>query len=84
MGLSGIHSPVLRVLFQFCKRAFFVVEPHHDQLVEIAKLIDAGDLRIIVDTVVPLSRASDAYAGRLERSGRGKLVITMGGAETWA
>jgi NADPH:quinone reductase-like Zn-dependent oxidoreductase len=66
------------------KRAFFVVEPHHDQLVEIAKLIDAGDLRTIVDTVVPLSRASDAYAGRLERSGRGKLVITMVGTGAWA
>jgi NADPH:quinone reductase-like Zn-dependent oxidoreductase len=60
------------------KRAFFIVEPQHDELVEIGKLIDAGDLRTVVDRVLPFSQASDAYAGNLERSGRGKLEVAMG------
>ncbi|MDQ2839921.1 MAG: NADP-dependent oxidoreductase [Acidobacteriota bacterium] len=59
------------------KHAFFIVEPHAEQLVEIAKLLDLGDLRTFVRAVLPLSQASDAYAGRVEKSGRGKLVITI-------
>jgi NADPH:quinone reductase-like Zn-dependent oxidoreductase len=59
------------------KQAFFIVEPRRDQLVEIAKLLDSGKLRTVVDTVLPLSRASDAYTGSLHRTGRGKIVISV-------
>jgi len=59
------------------RQSFFIVEPKRDQLVEIGKLIDAGNLRAVVDTVLPLSRAADAYAGRLKRSGRGKMVVSV-------
>ncbi|MCU1293400.1 MAG: Alcohol dehydrogenase, zinc-binding domain protein, partial [Bryobacterales bacterium] len=59
------------------KRAFFIVEPRHRQLVEVGKLIDAGNLRPVVDTVLPWSRASQAYAGTVERRGRGKLVVKV-------
>jgi NADPH:quinone reductase-like Zn-dependent oxidoreductase len=59
------------------KRAFFIVEPRRDQLVELAKLLEAGELKAVVDAVVPLSKAGDAYAGAMERTGRGKLVIAV-------
>jgi NADPH:quinone reductase-like Zn-dependent oxidoreductase len=59
------------------KRAFFIVEPNQQQLVEIGKLLDSGDLRPVVDTVLPLSNASDAYTGKAERKGRGKLVVAV-------
>jgi NADPH:quinone reductase-like Zn-dependent oxidoreductase len=59
------------------KRAFFIVEPRHDQLVEVAKLLDARELKAVVDEVVPLSKAPDAYAGAIERTGRGKLVAAV-------
>jgi NADPH:quinone reductase-like Zn-dependent oxidoreductase len=59
------------------KRAFFIVEPSHGQLVEIGNLLNAGNLRAVVDKVVPLSQASDAYAGKVDRNGRGKIVITI-------
>jgi len=59
------------------KAAFFVVEPNQKQLVEIARLLDAGKLRTFVDSVVPLSQAPDVYAGRLRRQGHGKLVISV-------
>src|SRR5579863_7341649 len=59
------------------KTAFFIVEPNQKQLVEIARLLDAGKLRTFVDSVVPLSQAPDLYGGKLKRQGRGKLVISV-------
>jgi NADPH:quinone reductase-like Zn-dependent oxidoreductase len=59
------------------KQAFFIVEPNQRQLVEIGKLLDAGSLRAIVDTVLPLLRASEAYTGQVERKGRGRLVVVL-------
>lgn len=57
------------------KKAFFIVEPKQEQLAEVGRLLDAGELRTIVDTVVPFSSASDAYTGRVQRRGCGKLVV---------
>ena len=59
------------------KAAFFIVEPDRKQLVEIGRLLDAGELRPVVDQVVPFSRASEAYTGKVERKGRGKLVVAL-------
>jgi len=59
------------------KEAFFIVEPNRKQLAEIAAMLEAGRLRAVVDTVVPLSRAPDAYAGKVERQGRGKMVVAV-------
>jgi NADPH:quinone reductase-like Zn-dependent oxidoreductase len=60
------------------KQAFFIVEPNQKQLAEIGDLLEAGQLRTVVDAVVPLSRASEAYAGGItERLARGKLVVAV-------
>jgi NADPH:quinone reductase-like Zn-dependent oxidoreductase len=59
------------------KEAFFIVEPRHSQLVEIGKLIDSGELRPVMDTVLPLSRASDLYRGTIARKSRGKQVVAI-------
>jgi NADPH:quinone reductase-like Zn-dependent oxidoreductase len=60
------------------KQAFFIVEPNRQQLIEVAKLIDAAKLKVFVDAVVPLSEAADAYTGRLKhRQGRGKIVVDV-------
>ena len=60
------------------EKAFFIVEPNHHQLLEIARLLDASELQCFVDTVVPLSKASEAYCNKLtERKGRGKVVLSM-------
>ena len=59
------------------KKAFFIVEPNRAQLVEIGRLLDAGTLRAVVDAEVPFSRAAEAYAGTVERHGRGKLVVVL-------
>jgi NADPH:quinone reductase-like Zn-dependent oxidoreductase len=59
------------------KRAFFIVEPNRQQLLEIGKLLEAGDLRPVVDTVLPFSQALTAYTGNVEKKGRGKLVVAV-------
>src|SRR5205823_5319156 len=40
---------------------WFVVQPNREQLVRIGALIDEGKLRLIIDTVLPLSQARQAY-----------------------
>ena len=52
--------------------AFFIVEPNRAQLAEVARLIDAGDLRPIVGAVFPLAEASRAYA---HKPMHGKTVL---------
>jgi len=59
------------------ERSFFIVEPNQKQLVEVSRLLDTGKLRPVVDSVVPLSRAAEAFSGDLPRQGRGKLVVTF-------
>lgn len=62
------------------KEAFFIVEPNRQQLAEIGRLLDAGDLRPVVDEVLPFSQASEAYAGTVKRKGRGKMVVALAGS----
>jgi NADPH:quinone reductase-like Zn-dependent oxidoreductase len=63
------------------KQAFFIVEPNQQQLIEIGELLNSGRLQTVVDTVVPFSRAADAYTGKLAtKRGRGKVVVQIGQA----
>jgi NADPH:quinone reductase-like Zn-dependent oxidoreductase len=46
----------------------------------IGDLLESGDLRPVVDAVLPLPRVAAAYARDVgERQGRGKLVVSMVG-----
>ena len=53
---------------------FFYVEPNHEQLVEIAGLIDAGTLEPIIDRVMPLEQARHGYEAKAKR---GKVVLSV-------
>lgn len=60
------------------KQAFFIVEPNREQLIRVGDLLESGALRPVVDAVIPLTRAPEAYGGRMgERRGRGKLVVAV-------
>jgi NADPH:quinone reductase-like Zn-dependent oxidoreductase len=62
------------------KAAFFIVEPRRETLGEICRLIESGDVRPVVDEVVPFDRAGTAYAGEFpRRQGRGKVVVAVQG-----
>ena len=62
---------------QRVKNAFFIVEANQKELSEIGDLLEAGHLRPVVDAVVPLSQAPEAFTGHIDRQGRGKLVVAV-------
>jgi NADPH:quinone reductase-like Zn-dependent oxidoreductase len=60
---------------------YFVVEPSRDQLVELARLADAGALRPAIDSTFPLERAHEAFDRLTARGKRGKVVLDVAGGE---
>lgn len=58
---------------------YFVVEPNREQLVQLAGMIDAGELRPAIDSVFPLSDARAAFERSLASGKRGKVVLRVVG-----
>ena len=61
------------------KEAFFIVETKREQLVELARLIDAGEIRPIISEVFPLEQADQAYFPEKKKVVRGKTVLRISG-----
>ncbi len=57
--------------------AFMLVRADGLQLAEIAKMIDAGSLRVFVGEIFPLSQARQAYARARGTATRGKIVLRV-------
>ena len=57
---------------------YFIVEPDHEQLLELRTLVDAGELRAEVDSVFPLTEARAAFERVATRGKRGKVVLEVG------
>lgn len=57
--------------------SYFVVDPNREQLVELARRADAGELRPAIDSVFPLEQAEAAFARVGERGKRGKVVLRV-------
>jgi NADPH:quinone reductase-like Zn-dependent oxidoreductase len=57
---------------------FFIVEPDHEQLTELTALVDAGELRVEVDSVFSLEEAGAAFERVAARGKRGKVVLEVG------
>jgi NADPH:quinone reductase-like Zn-dependent oxidoreductase len=58
------------------RQAFFIVEPNRTQLAKVGKLLETGKLQAVLAAVLPVSAATEAYAGTVPRQGPGKLVIS--------
>ena len=56
---------------------YFVVAPNREQLVELARLVDRGDLRPVVDEVFPLADARTAFERSLGDHRPGKIVLRV-------
>lgn len=56
---------------------WFIVHPSRDQLIRIGDLIDSGQVRPVVDTILPLSQASQAYEGAKGVHKHGKIVLRV-------
>jgi NADPH:quinone reductase-like Zn-dependent oxidoreductase len=56
---------------------FFIVEPSRPQLVELARLIDEGRVRPVLEAVFPLAQARAAFERGLSGHHRGKIVLQV-------
>ncbi len=56
---------------------WFVVEPNRGQLAELGRLIDGGQLRPIVSSVLPLAEGAAAYGAGHSGRGPGKTVLLV-------
>ena len=56
---------------------WFIVHPSMDQLIRIGDLIDSGQVKPVVDTILPLSKASQAYEGANGVHKHGKIVLRV-------
>jgi NADPH:quinone reductase-like Zn-dependent oxidoreductase len=56
---------------------FFIVEPSRDQLIEIARLIDSGQIRPVLAAVLPLAQAREAFERGLAGHVQGKIVLRV-------
>ena len=56
---------------------YFVVEPNRGQLVELAAIVDAGELRPAIDSVFALSDARAAFERSLASGKRGKVILRV-------
>jgi NADPH:quinone reductase-like Zn-dependent oxidoreductase len=63
---------------------YFVVEPNREQLVELARLLDSGELRVAIDSTFALSEATAAFERSLASGKHGKVVIRVAGGASGA
>ncbi len=56
---------------------FFIVRPNRAELIQIGNLIDAGEVRPIIETVFPLSEARQAFERALGGHTRGKIILRV-------
>jgi NADPH:quinone reductase-like Zn-dependent oxidoreductase len=57
--------------------SFLFVHPDGDQLTEIAKLLDAGTIRPVIDKVFPFNQAKEALAYLNKGRAKGKVVVQL-------
>jgi NADPH:quinone reductase-like Zn-dependent oxidoreductase len=57
--------------------SYFVVQPNRQQLIELAKLVDCGELRPTIDKVFPLADADKTIERSLGDNRRGKIVLSV-------
>jgi NADPH:quinone reductase-like Zn-dependent oxidoreductase len=73
----GSASRVVSIAGEADGVTYFVVEPNRDQLVELARRADAGELKPEIDSTFPLDDASSAFDRLGERGKRGKVVLVV-------
>jgi NADPH:quinone reductase-like Zn-dependent oxidoreductase len=56
---------------------YFIVEPNREQLLQVARLVDSGELRPEIDSIFPLAEARSAFARSAARGKHGKVVLQV-------
>jgi NADPH:quinone reductase-like Zn-dependent oxidoreductase len=77
---TGSAARVVSVAEEAEGATFFVVEPNRQQLVELARRADRGELKPEIDSVFELEEAPAAFARVSERGKHGKVVLRVHGS----
>jgi NADPH:quinone reductase-like Zn-dependent oxidoreductase len=56
---------------------YFIVEPSREQLIDVARLADLGELRVAIDSTFALSEGAAAFERSLASGKHGKVVIRV-------
>jgi NADPH:quinone reductase-like Zn-dependent oxidoreductase len=59
--------------------SYFIVEPDHEQLLELGRLADAGVIAPVIDSVFPLADAEKAFERLMSPGKQGKVVLEVQG-----
>ena len=76
-GTTPAADRVVTVAAETLGATFFIVEPNREQLVELARLADRGELRPMIDSTFPLARAPEAFDRLAARGKHGKVVLEI-------
>jgi NADPH:quinone reductase-like Zn-dependent oxidoreductase len=76
--VSVIQPPDSEKAKEFGVRGAFVcTQPNGNELAEIAALIDSGNLKVVLDRILPLSEAGRAHKLSQNGHARGKIVLRV-------
>lgn len=70
-------SPRRRARRHGARYRYLFMHPSGEDLSELARLVDAGAVKVIVDSVYPFERIADAMAKLEAGHAKGKIVVTM-------
>jgi NADPH:quinone reductase-like Zn-dependent oxidoreductase len=60
------------------RAVMLAVMPHGERLAQIARLIDAGELEVVIDREFALAQAADAHRRIEQGHARGKIILRVG------
>jgi NADPH:quinone reductase-like Zn-dependent oxidoreductase len=78
-GELPVGERVVTIAAEAPGAVYFVVEPDREQLVELARLVDADELVPAIDSTFPLEQAREAFDRVAARGKRGKVVLDVAG-----
>jgi NADPH:quinone reductase-like Zn-dependent oxidoreductase len=76
-GELPVGGRVVTIAAEAPGATYFIVEPDRGQLLELARLADAGELRPAIDSTYSLEHAQEAFDRVAERGKRGKVVLDL-------
>jgi NADPH:quinone reductase-like Zn-dependent oxidoreductase len=82
--LISIVSPVAdeKAASLGVRGGYFIVEPNRAQLIQLGQLIDKGTLRVVVEAVLLLASAREAFEQASAGHKPGKIVLQVAAAES--
>ncbi len=76
MSILGPPAPETAAVYGV-RAGNILVAPNQAQLIKLTGLIDAGHLKPVIDTVLPLSAAAEAHQRIMQAHTRGKIVLQV-------